>query len=103
MCDTWVPEDDEMPGPKPKYPIELVENEINTLRKLINSRKAPQGKVKRAKIILLAHEHPEWSNQDIAAAVGCTDRIVRAWRKRWCETKSLEDLPRPGRPRRFSP
>ena len=92
-----------MRGPKPKYQIQLLDNQIVELRQLINSRKAPQGKVMRAKIILAAHEHPEWSNQDIARQVGCTDRAVRKWRHRWSETHSLEDLPRPGAPKRFSP
>ena len=92
-----------MPGPKPKYPIKLFDNEIATLRQMVNSRKAAQGQVLRAKIILAAHEHPEWSNQEIARQAGCTDRAVRFWRRRWVTTRSLEDLPRPGAPKRFSP
>lgn len=91
------------PGPKIKYPIQLLENEITELRQLVNSRKASQGKVRRAKIILAAHEHPEWSNQEIAHRVSCSDRAVRTWRCRWVETKSLDDLPRSGAPKRFSP
>lgn len=92
-----------MRGPKPQYPIELTNKEAEKLNKLIKSHTAAQGKVKRAKIIVAAHEHPDWSNQQIAEAAECTDRMVRKWRRRWCETKSLEDLPRPGAPRRFSP
>ena len=92
-----------MRGPKPKYLIQLFDNQIAELRQLINSRKAPQGKVMRAKIILAAHEHPEWSNQEIARQVGCTDRAVRKWRHRWCETHNLDDLPRSGAPKRFPP
>jgi transposase len=92
-----------MRGPKPKYSIQLFDNQIAELRQLISSRKSPQGQVMRAKIILAAHEHPEWSNQEIARRVGCTDRVVRKWRRRWSETHSLEDLPRPGAPKRFSP
>ncbi len=92
-----------MSGPKPKYPIELTSEEENELRRLVNSRKAPQGKVLRARILLAAHEHPEWSNQRIAQEVGCADRTVRKWRRRWVERHSIEDLPRPGAPRRFSP
>lgn len=91
------------PGPKIKYPIQLLENEISELRQLVNSRKAGQGIVRRARIILAAHEHPEWSNQEIARSVGCSDRVVRTWRCRWVETKCLGDLPRPGAPKRFSP
>jgi transposase-like protein len=91
-----------MKGPKPKYKIQLVENEITELRKLVSARNSPQVKVMRARIVLDAHEHPEWSNQQIAAHAGCTDRAVRKWRRRWNESKSLEDLPRPGAPKRFS-
>lgn len=92
-----------MRGPKPKYAIQLLENEKEELRQLVNSRKASQGKCLRARIVLTAHDHPDWSNQQIAQVVGCTDRAVRKWRRRWVQTKSLEDLPRPGAPRRFSP
>jgi transposase len=92
-----------MRGPKPKYSIKLINNEITELHQLVNSRKASQGKAMRARIILAAHEHPEWSNQQIAKAVGCSDRVVRTWRHRWVENKNLDDLPRPGAPRRFSP
>jgi len=31
----------------------------------------------RARIILTAYKHPEQSNQQIASAIGTTDRIVR--------------------------
>jgi len=92
-----------MPGPKPKYAIELTIEEEQSLRQLANSRTAAYGKVIRARILLAAHDHPEWSNQQIAQEVGCARRTVRKWRRRWVETKSIEDLPRPGAPRRFSP
>lgn len=91
-----------MKGPKPKYKIQLLDNEITELRKLVRSHNSPQVKVIRAWIVLDAHEHPEWSNQQIAAQAGCTDRAVRKWRRRWNESKSLDDLPRPGAPKRFS-
>jgi len=92
-----------MRGPTPKYPINLTTEQEQQLRQLVKSRKAAQGQVLRAQIILSAHDHPEWSNQQIAQKVGCSDRTVRQWRKRWVETHSLADLPRPGAPRRFSP
>lgn len=91
------------PGPNPKYPIQLLDNEIPELRQWVNSRKAPHGKVVRAKIVLAAHDHPAWSNQEIARQAGCSDRTVRTWRRRWLANKQLDDLPRPGAPRRFSP
>lgn len=92
-----------MQGPKPKYAIQLLDKQISELRQLAGSRKTPYGKVLRARIVLAAHDHPEWSNQQIAHEVGCTDRMVRKWRRRWSETQCLDDLPRPGAPKRFSP
>lgn len=92
-----------MRGPKPKYPIELTTEEDQYLRKVANSHTAPYVKVIRARILLAAHDHPKWSNKQIAEEAGCTRRNVRKWRKRWVEKRSIEDLPRPGAPRRFSP
>jgi len=92
-----------MRGPKPKYPIELTTEEERELRKLANSRTAPHGKVIRARILLSAYDHPEWSNLQIAQESGCVRRTVRKWRRRWATTRSIEDLPRPGAPRRFPP
>ena len=92
-----------MPVAEPKYAIELTTEEEQELRKLANARTAPYVKVVRARILLAAHDHPEWSNLQVAEEAGCTRRTVRKWRRRWAETHSIEDLPRPGRPRRFSP
>ena len=92
-----------MRGPRPKYPIRLTTEEEKRLRRLVRASSTPQGKVTRARIILAAHDHPEWSNQQIAQEAGCTDRTVRQWRRRWVESKNLDDLPRSGAPRRFSP
>ena len=92
-----------MPGPKPQYKIELTTEEERELRRLANSRKAPHGQVVRARILLASHDHPEWSSRQIAGEAGCVDRSVRKWRRRWVERRSIEDLPRPGAPRRFPP
>ncbi|HSV86131.1 MAG TPA: hypothetical protein VLH85_06120 [Levilinea sp.] len=66
-----------MRGPKPSFPIQLFDNNKIALRQLANSRKASQGKVMGDRIILAAHDHPEWSNQQIAQTVGYSDRVVR--------------------------
>jgi hypothetical protein len=92
-----------MRGPRPKYSVELTTEEEKTLRQLVRSHKTPQVKAKRARILLAAFDHPEWSNQQIAQEAGTVDRVVRQWRRRWSETRSIDDLPRPGRPRHFSP
>jgi hypothetical protein len=73
-----------MPGPKPKYPVELTTEEEEMLRRLVRSHKAPQV-------------------QQIAQEASTVDRVVRHWRRRWSETRSIEDLPRSGRPRVLSP
>jgi len=92
-----------MRGPKPKYRITLTPEEEQSLRRLVGAHSSPQGKVRRARILLMAFDHPAWSNQQIAREAGCTDWTVRKWRRRWAATRSIEDLPRPGAPRRFSP
>lgn len=92
-----------MRGPKPSTPIELTEDDAAHLRRLIRAHTTGQGLVVRAQIVVLAHDHPDWSNQQLAQTVGTSDRMVRKWRRRWVETHSLADAPRPGAPRRFSP
>lgn len=92
-----------MRGPKPSTPIALTEEEAAQLRRLLRAHATGQGLVVRAQIVVLAHDHPDWSNQQIAQDVGTSDRMVRKWRRRWVETRSLVDAPRSGAPRRFSP
>ena len=71
-----------MRGPKPKYRIELATEEEGELRKLANARTASYVKVMRARILLAAHDHPEWSNRQIAEEAGCRRRNVQKWRRR---------------------
>jgi hypothetical protein len=92
-----------MRGPNPNYPIDLTADEAKQFEQLIRAYSTPQALVMRARIILTAYTYPEQSNQQIAAAIGTTDRSVRKWRGRWVKTHSLADAPRSGAPRRFSP
>lgn len=92
-----------MRGPKPSYPIELSQEEEAYLRHLVRAHTTGQSLAVRGRIVLTVHDQPEWSNQHIAQEVGTSDRQVRKWRKRWMQTHSLADAPRPGAPRRFSP
>jgi Homeodomain-like domain len=85
-----------MRGPKPSHPIALTTDETKHLQHLIRAHHTPQTLAMRARIILTAHEHPEQNNQQIALAVGTTDRTVRKWRGRWVKTHSLADTPRTG-------
>lgn len=92
-----------MRGPKPSYPIELTSEEQEHLRSLIRAHTTGQSLAIRARIVLFANEHPDWSNQQIAQTVGTSDRLVRKWRQRWTVAHALADAPRSGAPRRFSP
>jgi len=92
-----------MRGPKPSYPISLTEAEVKSLQQQVRAHKTGQSAAVRARIRLSAHEHPEWSNQQIAQGVGTTDRSVRKSRGRWVATRSIADAPRSGAPRHFSP
>lgn len=92
-----------MRGPKPSYPITLTDAEAKELGQLVRAHTTPQALALRARIILLAHTHPEQRNQQLASAVGTTDRTVRTWRGRWVQTHQRADAPRSGAPRRFSP
>lgn len=92
-----------MRGRKRTYVVELQESEELGLRQLVLGRNSPQGEVQRAKVILAFAEHPDWTDDRVAATVGCSARMVRKWRKRWSQTRSLKEAPRSGRPRVFSP
>ncbi|WP_211231829.1 helix-turn-helix domain-containing protein [Amycolatopsis balhimycina] len=66
-------------------------------------QKTPYRDKVRAQIVLLAARR--WSNTAIAAAVGVSVDTVRTWRGRFAELglAGLVDLPRSGRPSRFTP
>ena len=92
-----------MRGPKPTHPGNLPAEEVKSFQQLIRAHSTPQAVAVRARIILRAYDHPERNNQQIAQAVGTTDRTVRKWRGRWVETRTLADATRSGAPRRISP
>lgn len=59
-----------MRGPRPAYPRELTTQAVEPLHQLVRAQTSPQAQVVRVRIILQAFEHPESSNQQIAAHVG---------------------------------
>lgn len=91
-----------MPRTSP-FDIELSEDERRELQFIARQYTLPYRDVIRAKIILLAAEG--WSNKQIAQRLDAPRQIVSKWRKRFYEhgLAGLEEQPRPGRPRRFSP
>jgi hypothetical protein len=92
-----------MPGPLPKYPITLTPEQEARLQSLSTCYTAPCAEVQRARLLLLAHHHPDWRNADIARQVGCTPETVRQWRHRWQTTEVVRDAPRAGARRTFTP
>jgi transposase len=92
-----------MPGPLPKYPIKLTPTQVASLQHLSTCYTAPFAEVQRARVLLLAHQHPTWRNAEIARHVRCCVNTVQRWRQRWHVTDRLHDTARPGRQRTFTP
>jgi hypothetical protein len=82
-----------MPGPWPKYPIQLTLEQEGHLQQLSTCSTAPFAEVQRARILLLAHQQPTWRNVEIARQVGCCVHTVKHWRQRWPQTDSVRDAP----------
>jgi len=91
-----------MPGPR-AVPIILCATDRAHLEKTVRQQTAPQRRVLRSRIVLLAAEG--LSNSGIATELGCGRVTVVRWRGRFAQhgLAGLEDEPRPGRPRSFSP
>lgn len=82
--------------------IELTAAQRSRIKKLARSQKAPHQLVVRANIVLLAAGG--LSNAAIASRLNVKDDTARKWRGRFAADgiDGLKDLPRPGRPPRFS-
>ena len=91
-----------MPRESP-FKIVLSEAERRELQRRATKYTLPYFEVVRAKMILLAAE--DRPNDEIAARLDTRREVVCLWRKRFYEKRlsGLEELPRPGRPRGFSP
>jgi hypothetical protein len=86
-------------------PVALADEERLQLEALARAHSTPQALAFRCRLILraAASDHP--SNLRLAAALHCDRHTVRLWRTRYLAQGcvGLQDAPRPGRPRRFSP
>lgn len=91
-----------MPRQSP-YSITLNSGEKATLESIARKYTSPYFQVVRAKIVLMAAEGLR--NDEIADQISLPRQIVSKWRKRYFEERleGLENLPRSGRPPRFSP
>src|SRR5215468_11603396 len=91
-----------MPGPLPQYPIHLTSEQALHQQQLSTCYTAPFAEVQRARILLLAHQHPTRRNAEIARQIGCCVQTVKNWRQRWQQTDSVWDAPRAGTRRTFT-
>ena len=91
-----------MPRKSP-FSIVLTPDEEQELKHRAAKYTLPYCQVFRAKIVLLAAE--DLPNDLIAARLDTRREVVSQWRKRFYleRLRGLEELPRPGRPRAFSP
>ena len=83
--------------------ILLSDEERTELQRRTRSLKIPLRDAQRAHIILLACQG--LTNQQIAAKLNCRRNVIIKWRSRFAKDRfaGLNDLPRSGRPRTFSP
>jgi hypothetical protein len=91
-----------MPQTSP-HTVVLSEAQRRELERRAAAYSGPYRDVMRAKAILSAADG--LSNKEIGERMGCSRQTVSGWRIRFCQDglQGLEDRPRPGRPRRFSP
>jgi hypothetical protein len=92
-----------MPGPRSPRSIVLTEPVRADLLHLVRSTTTTAGLARRARIVLLAADGI--AIRHIGPTVGVSRTVVRDWLDRFRAhgIAGLHDLPRPGRPRRFSP
>jgi Homeodomain-like domain len=85
--------------------VTLAGEEQSRLESLVRAHSTPQALAFRCQVILraAAPDHP--SNLQVAQALHCNRHTVGRWRSRYLAQglSGLQDAPRPGRPRRFSP
>ena len=92
-----------MSGPRSGRVVELTGESRDVLEALTRRTTVTVGLARRARIVLLAAEGIPLDR--IGRQVGVDRNVVRLWvdRYRLGGLDALEDRPRPGRPRTFSP
>jgi transposase len=85
--------------------IRMSSDEFVALRHLIDAHSTPQAIAFRARIICRCIQDDKPTNERVAADLGCDSDTVSKWRRRYHRQRlaGLQDLPRSGRPRAFSP
>ena len=85
--------------------IFLAEDEAQELHRIRNAATSAQSKVFRTRIILRCAAPDDPTNWQVALEFACDPDTVSKWRRRFAERRldGLEDLPRSGAPKTFSP
>ena len=92
--------------PSPHAPSIVLDDQTrDQLEALVRAGSTPQAFAFRAKIVLRAADEEAPPNLQIAAELGCAKNTVGLWRSRFAAqgVPGLQDSPRSGRPRTFSP
>ena len=93
-----------MPNPfAPK--LDLFPEELQQLQVLTRAHSSPQVLAFRCRLILRIAADDQPSNLQVANEMGCSRNTVAHWRTRYLRGRlsGLQDAPRSGRPRSFSP
>ena len=87
---------------RPKTPLQLTEDEIAELERLVRRARTNRHLALRARIILKCNEG--LTNVAVASKVRTSNATVGKWRRRFIEQRvaGLYDEPRPGAPRKIS-
>jgi transposase-like protein len=85
--------------------VSLADDEQCRLESIVRAHSTPQALSFRCQLILRAAAPDCPSNLRVAKELNCDRHTVGRWRSRYLEhgLSGLQDAPRPGRPRRFSP
>ena len=92
--------------PVPRAPSIVLDDAVrDQLEGLLRARSTPQALAFRVRIVLRAADDEAPPNLEIAAEFGCSKDTVSVWRRRFAAQglAGLQDAPRSGRPRSFSP
>ena len=92
--------------PVPRAPqVILADDDQSRLESIVRAHSTAQALAFRCQLILMAAAPERPTNLQVAKALNCNRHTVGRWRSRYLAQglSGLQDAPRPGRPRRFSP
>jgi transposase-like protein len=85
--------------------IALAPEETERLQRICQARSSAQADAFRARLVLRCAQPDSPTNWQVAVEFECDPDTVSKWRRRFAEKRldGLDDAPRSGRPRSFSP